>query len=51
MRAAVELKPDSVEAKEMLRELLGDENCRRRDIGLQVREFGMFPPVVCTPPR
>lgn len=36
VRMALTLEPENEEAKGLLRELLGDENCRRKEMSLQV---------------
>lgn len=36
VRMALVLEPENEEAKGLLREFLGDENCRRKEMGLQV---------------
>ncbi len=48
VRKALELQPESKEAKGLLREFLGDENCHRREMALQVhqptRRASRYPP-------
>lgn len=31
------LEPENPEARDMIREMMGDENCRRKEMGMQVR--------------
>lgn len=46
VRMALELKPENEEAKSLLREFLGDDNCRRKEMRLQVH-FGWCLSIVC----
>lgn len=39
VRTALELEPENEEAKSLLREFLGDENCRRKELRLQVHMY------------
>lgn len=39
VRTALELEPENEEAKNLLLEFLGDENCRRKELRLQVHMY------------